>query len=129
MRLRAFHELKINEVGISVVEAKTDALKLKYALSDNDRAGHYVESDLAELIHLNKDEIKLEDYAVDLGKITSIGDIISPVMPSDEQEDPENIAGNEMTFVIKVPNDEEFPVIEKKIKAVCDEHDISLDIS
>ena len=47
MRLRAYQELGISDIWVSIVEPKTEADKIKIALSDNDRAGYYIEQDLA----------------------------------------------------------------------------------
>lgn len=66
MRLRAYKELGIADVWVSVVDAPDDTKKLEYALSDNDRAGTYDEQMLAELI-TNTPDIELGDYKVDLG--------------------------------------------------------------
>lgn len=72
MRLRALQELKLEEVDISIVKAPDDAMRLKYALSDNDRAGQYDEQALAELAHPLMEEIDLEDYKLDIGKPMSL---------------------------------------------------------
>jgi 16S rRNA G966 N2-methylase RsmD len=91
MRLRACRELGIQEVDVSVVAAETDELKLKYALSDNDRAGYYEEQQLAELV-LSIPEIKLDDYKIDLGQLTSIDDLLSQFAPDVvEDEVPEDV--------------------------------------
>jgi len=66
MRLRALRELKHREVDISVVKAKTEAVKIKYALSDNDRAGEYDERKLAELVFPHVEEINPEDFKIDV---------------------------------------------------------------
>lgn len=89
MRLRACKELGITKVPVTVVDAPTDELKLKYALSDNDRAGYYDEQQLAELI-LSIPDVKLGDYKVDLGKLTSIDDLLAQFGPEPvEDEVPE----------------------------------------
>jgi hypothetical protein len=75
MRLRAAQELGIDEVPVSVVKADTEELKLKYALSDNDRAGYYEEDKLAELV-MSVPDIDLGDYGVDLGDIVSIKQLL-----------------------------------------------------
>lgn len=49
MRLRAYRELGIKDVWVSVVDAPTEEKKLEYALSDNDRAGFYDDDLLANL--------------------------------------------------------------------------------
>ena len=40
MRLKAYRELGIKDVWVSVVKPKDENQKLEYALSDNDRAGY-----------------------------------------------------------------------------------------
>jgi hypothetical protein len=50
MRLRAYKDLGMTEAWVSVVEPKTEAEKLEYALSDNDRVGYYEDDKLAELL-------------------------------------------------------------------------------
>jgi len=76
MRLRALKDLGIQEVEISVVTPKTEAEKIKIALSDNDRAGEYEEDKLAELVYPFIEEINLEDYKVDLGKGYDLSEVI-----------------------------------------------------
>ena len=49
MRLRAYMDLEIDDVWVSVVNPKDEEEKLKYALSDNDRAGYYDDDLLANL--------------------------------------------------------------------------------
>jgi DNA modification methylase len=65
MRLRAYRELGIEDVWVSVVDPKDDMEKLKYALSDNDRAGYYDDDLLANLSSAFPD-FEWSDYAVDL---------------------------------------------------------------
>lgn len=85
MRLRALKDMGIKEVDISIIEPKSEAEKIKYALSDNDRVGEYMEDELAELIYPFKDEIDLSDYKVDLGEPASLEDLISDYGPDDEE--------------------------------------------
>ncbi len=128
MRLRALKELKYMEVDVSIVNPKSEVEKLEYSLSDNDRAGYYIEQELAELIHEFKDSINLNDFKTDLGKLTAIGDILNPVMPDDKQIDPVGLIGDNMRVVINIPNDM-FEQVEPKIKAVCNEYKLEIDIS
>ena len=81
MRLRALKELGIKEVGISIVKAETEAKKIKYALSDNDRAGEYDEQQLAELVYPHIEEISLEDYKVDLGEAIDLKEAVAEFGP------------------------------------------------
>jgi len=81
MRLRAYRELGIDEVWVSIVDPKDDNEKLEYALSDNDRAGFY---DSNMLVNLMPDyEIEWGDYAVDLKEPITLDDLI----PTDIEED------------------------------------------
>jgi len=83
MRLRAYRELGYKEAWVSVVEAKTEKEKLKYALSDNDQVGEYQRDDLANLIG-NLPDISLGDYSVNLGKSTPISDLLPQEIEEDE---------------------------------------------
>lgn len=88
MRLRALRELNQKEVDISIVTAKDEATKIKYALSDNDRAGEYDEMQLAELTYPHIEEINLEDYRIDVGEPISLKDVIEDYGPNlDGRED------------------------------------------
>jgi len=88
MRLRALVSLNLREVDISLVEAKDEATKIKYALSDNDRVGQYDEQALAELTYPHIEEINLEDYRIDVGEPISLKDIIEEYGPNlDGRED------------------------------------------
>lgn len=75
MRLRAYKDLGIDDVWVSVVDAPDEATKLKYALSDNDRAGYYQEQELVELI-ASLSDVDLNLFKVDLGKLTSLKDLL-----------------------------------------------------
>lgn len=88
MRLRAYQELGMKDVWVSVVEAPTPEKKLEYALSDNDRAGFYDEQRLAELI-TNHPELDFSDYKIDLGPMTSIEDLLDQYRPTKEDEPPD----------------------------------------
>lgn len=50
MRYRVYQMLKHKKAWIVVVDAKTKAQRLKYALSDNDRIGYYKDAQLVELM-------------------------------------------------------------------------------
>jgi hypothetical protein len=76
MRIRALKELGHTEVDISLVAPKTDAERIEYALSDNDRAGFYEEDKLAEFLESIKTEISFDDYKVDLGIAVDVADIL-----------------------------------------------------
>ena len=67
MRIRALKELGIKDVEISVVKPTSEAQKIEFALSDNDRAGFYEEDKLAELVYPHIKDIDLGAFKVDLG--------------------------------------------------------------
>lgn len=68
MRLRACRELGIKgKVPVSIIYPKTEQEKLEYALSDNDRAGFYIEDRLKELV-ISHPALQLSSFSVDLGK-------------------------------------------------------------
>ena len=81
MRLLALRELGVPEVEISIVHPKSEAEKIKYNLSDNDRAGEYDDQALAELIYPHQDEIQLEDFKVDLGEAIDLKGVIEDFGP------------------------------------------------
>lgn len=90
MRLKAYQDLGITEVDVSIVSAKTEAEILALGLSDNDRAGYYEEQDFAELIQEYGMEIGLDDYKIDLGDALSLTDVLNRFGPDiEEDEEPE----------------------------------------
>lgn len=94
MRLRALKDMGIEEIDISIVKAETEAQRIKYALSDNDRAGEYDEQQLAELVYPHIEEINLEDFKVDLGYSVSIKNVLEEFGPDfipKEKEVDENL--------------------------------------
>ena len=95
MRLKAYQDLGITEVDVSIVSAKTEAEILALGLSDNDRAGYYEEQALAELIQEYGIEIGLDDYKVDLGQSLSLTDILNQFAPDIEEDEPPEVAEGE----------------------------------
>ncbi len=82
MRLRALRELGHTAVDVSIVDAPSDARKLEYALSDNDRAGHYDETQLAELAIPLTGEIDVELYKIDFVDPIDLRKVIGKSGPS-----------------------------------------------
>jgi len=70
-------------------------------LSDNDRAGEYDEQKLAELVYPHLDEIRLEDFKIDMGEPISLKDVIEQYGP--------NVDGSED----EVPEIDDSPAITK----------------
>ena len=88
MRIRALKELGHKEVDVSIVQAETEKQKIEYALSDNDRAGYYEEDKLTELVYPHIEEIRLEDFKVDVGEPIDLKDIVERFGPDlDEKAD------------------------------------------
>ncbi len=87
MRLRAYRELGVEEVWVSIVDAKTEDEKLAYALSDNDRAGYYDADLLANLIP-DFPNFEWEQYAVDLKEPQNLQQLIDSLTPEEEDEAP-----------------------------------------
>ena len=85
MRLKAFKELGVDKVWVSVVDPKSEDEMIEYALSDNDRAGYYEDQALAELLQGSK--INLDDYKVDLGRLTSLADVLSRFGPDPVEDE------------------------------------------
>jgi len=81
MRLRALQEMNVPNIDISIVDADTEAKKIKYALSDNDRAGEYDELQLAELVYPHIEEIDLSEYKVDLGEPVDLKEVVEAYGP------------------------------------------------
>ena len=92
MRLRALKdlatELKIENVDISIVDPKTEAEKVEFNLSDNDRAGEYDDQALAEMVYNVKDKLNAELFRFDLGNTVSTELLLTQFGPKIE-------AGNE----------------------------------
>jgi ParB-like chromosome segregation protein Spo0J len=86
MRLRAYRDLGIDKVWVSVVTPKSDAEKLEIAMADNELAGRWQRDELAEMVS-HYEEIDLGDYHLDLGGDPKtleelMGEYNSPDMPT-----------------------------------------------
>lgn len=102
MRLRAIRELGHPIVGISIVEAKTNAEKMEYALSDNDRAGVYDDQTLAEMIYNQKDNIDTELFKIDMAKPIGIENLLTQFGPKVDISEEDTIPGPETTVIAKL---------------------------
>lgn len=87
MRLKAYRELGVQDIWVSVVEPKTEAEKVEIALTDNEEMGYYEDQALAELIDKYKDEIKLGDYSIHLGQPISLEDLLAKFGPEPEEDE------------------------------------------
>lgn len=82
MRLRAYNELGIKDIWVSIVDVKTAAEKLEIALTDNEASGRYDEDKLAELVDSLKDSINLTQYQIDLGKPINLQELLDKYSPT-----------------------------------------------
>lgn len=80
MRLRAYRELGIKSVWVSIVKPETEAQKIEFALSDNDRAGFYDDDMLANLT-ANIPDVAWADFAVDLNEPTNLQELLNQFNP------------------------------------------------
>lgn len=87
MRLRAYRELNIKDIWVSVVDAPDEDRKLEYALSDNDRAGFYDADLLANLIPEYPD-FDWSSYAVDMKEPQGLQELIDSFKEVEEDEPP-----------------------------------------
>lgn len=92
MRLRAYRELGLDDIWVSIVKADTEEERMRYALSDNDRAGFYDEDLLANMSG-NFPDFNWEDYAVDLKEPQTLDDLIDSFKEVEEDEVPEVAEG------------------------------------
>jgi len=83
MRLRALKEIGATDVELTIVDAPTEELRIKYSLSDNDRAGMWDDQALAELIFNAKDALgDLGMFRIDLAPTLAIDRILDSYGPS-----------------------------------------------
>lgn len=84
-------KMKFDTVPVIVQHCDTDAQRIEIALSDNDRAGYYNETELAELVTLNG--IDGELFSIDLTESKTIDEIVN-AEPSDLTDNKEVDAEN-----------------------------------
>jgi len=88
MRLRAYKELGVDKVWVSIINPKTENEKLEYSLSDNDRAGYY-DDDLLTNLSPYYPDFNWSDYAVDLKEPTNLDELLDQFKEVVEDEVPE----------------------------------------
>lgn len=84
-RYFAIKDLKHKKIDLSIVYPKSEAEKWKYALSDNDHSGIWLEEKIAEEIFALQDEIELEDYKIDLKDPVSLKDLLGSFGQGEEK--------------------------------------------
>lgn len=84
-------KMKFDTIPVIVQHCDNDAQRIEIALSDNDRAGYYNETELAELVTLNG--IDGELFSIDLTESKTIDEIVN-AEPSDLTDNKEVDAEN-----------------------------------
>ncbi len=88
-------KMDFTKLPVIVRECADDKERLEIALSDNDRAGYYNETELHELVQLH--ELDGELYSIDLTESKSIEEIINAEpkdLTDDKEIDPEKLLGD-----------------------------------
>ncbi len=78
-------DLKHKKIDLSIVHPKTEAEKWKYALSDNDNSGIWIEEKIAEEIFALQEEIELEDYKIDLKEAVTLKELLGSFGQGEEK--------------------------------------------
>lgn len=90
-------QMDLTKVPTVLRECADDKERIEVALSDNDRAGYYNETELAELVELNG--IDSELFSIDLTESKTIDEIINAEpsgLTDDKEVDPENLLGEHL---------------------------------
>lgn len=147
MRLRAYKELGVEKVWVTIVEFKEeegkwfgfldgqkqekafetlDQAKLEYSLSDNDRIGFYQEDPLLQLIS-KMDKVNFSDYRVDLNYPVSIDKLLKDISPAggdpdinDLDEKLETYLHGSIRQIVLYFGVEEYNQIIPRIKKIAD---------
>lgn len=88
MRLRAFREMGVKEVTVSVVNAPSEEMKIKYALSDNDQVGRTDKTKILEIIE-NYPNINLDKYATHFDEPETLNDFMKQFSDNKTETKPE----------------------------------------
>jgi hypothetical protein len=127
MRLRAYRDLGIEEVWVSIVHPKNESEMLEYALSDNDRAGYYEEKRLAELLSALP-EFPLDDYRVDLAYQSDLQSILERFNQPNIERDIDTLHTEQLSKwlqsdireIVLIFSAEEFERTIKRLEAVIE---------
>lgn len=82
MRIRAYEELGIDDIWVSVVNPKDATEEMEYVLSDNDSAGYWEQQDLAELLSTLPD-FDMHGFKIDVGEAIDLAQLMSRFAPDD----------------------------------------------
>ncbi len=87
-RLRALKDLGWTEVGLSIVDAPTEDMRLKYNLSDNDEVGAWDDQALAEITFRTKDRLhNLDIFKIDVGQKIPMPRLLDHFGPSEASDE------------------------------------------
>lgn len=87
-RLRALKDLGWTEIGLTVVDAPTEDVRLKYNISDNDNVGAWDDQALAEIAFRVKDKLQdLDTFKIDITRPVSLGRVMDAFGPSEASEE------------------------------------------
>lgn len=94
MRLKAYRDLGIDDIWVSVVNPKTEAEMIEIAITDNENSGVWVEQELAELLEPWKGDIELGDYEIDI-KSENLEDLLQQFSPEPQEDECPEISQEE----------------------------------
>lgn len=100
MRVRAFADLGIKKVWVSIVNTKNEGEMLEYALSDNETFGFWNDQQLAELIQ--DIEIDVGDFKVDV-KSVDLDKLLKRFGPNEDSEDDKEDPDIDFSEKVKCP--------------------------
>ena len=90
MRLRAYKEMGLEDIWVTVVDAETEAKMLEYAMSDNSNLGDWDEEQLTELLTGEWTNLDTpQDFVLDTGKL-ELEKLLEKFGPGEEEEPPLN---------------------------------------
>ena len=112
MRFKAYRELGYTKCWVSVVDAKTEDQKLKYALSDNDNVGYYLEEELKELTAGAGPDFDLDEFKVDLSEPKQLRKMVEDL----EKKEKEMAYKSEYQVIVLCANEQEQADISSRLK-------------
>ncbi len=84
MRLRAYKQMGVKFIWVSLVTPKDEAEQIELALADNDNVGYYEEDRLADLVLPHREAIDLKTYKVDLSEPKDLSLVLDKYAPTEE---------------------------------------------
>ena len=89
-RLKAFEELGIDEIWVSIIEEDNPRRAFRLAIKDNERYGYYLEDKLADLVSKYElEDIDLAELKIDTSDVKSLGEILQEQKEENETEEDE----------------------------------------